>query len=573
MNLRFWLVLLVAFVSPQATAVESIDNGLPASLRVASVQMAISDDIDRNLARILRGIEEACAAQARLVLFPETALPGFNRETIEQLDWSKLEQAMHTIAERAKEHDIYVLYGCATPSEEKRPFNSAVLVGPDGEEITRYHKLGPEPWFESGDHLTLFEIDGIPCTAMICHDERYPEVVRLPVLSGALACFYISYEINSMEAALRKAEGYRAQLIARAAENGIWVCQANGIGPLGESEAKSLGQSRIVAPDGTVQAEAPALVDAMLVEDIQPSEAGRRSALESLELTPVGNWWKEGLKLVKHAGATTEETTSVAKPAPAKNKARLALMQTVPVKWDLERNFETFLAMLRIASKQEADIFITPECWLDGYAAPDKQSTPEKLREIAQPLHGSKYLDRVSKEARERSMYICFGFTSLEDGEIYNASGLWNDQGKLVGVYHKTHLQTHDLQYEFGSELPVWETPWGPVGIMICADRRWPETARTLRLQGARLILNPTYGMHHEANEWWMRTRSYENQCFIAFAHPNVGFVVDPKGNVVDKRDEQPGVLICDVDLSQATDDNHLRDRRPELYRAITEIK
>jgi predicted amidohydrolase len=229
--------------------------------------------------------------------------------------------------------------------------------------------------------------------------------------------------------------------------------------------------------------------------------------------------------------------------------------------------------MLEIASKQKADIFVTPECWLDGYAASDKKSTPARLREIAQPFTGSKYLDRVAAEARQRSITICFGFTSLEDGKIYNASGLWNDQGELVGVYHKTHLQTHDLQYEFGQELPVWDTPWGPLGIMICADRRWPETARTLRLKGARLILNPTYGMHHEANEWWMRTRGYENQCFIAFTHPKVGFVVGPKGNVIAKRDERPGVLICEVDLSQAKDDNHLKDRRPELYRVITEQK
>ncbi len=213
---------------------------------------------------------------------------------------------MKTVAACAKQHDLYVLYGCATQSEKERPYNSAVLIGPEGKEITRYHKLGPEPWFEPGDHLTLFEIDGVPCTAMICHDERYPEVVRLPVLSGAVVCFYISYEINSMEAALRKAEGYRAQLIARAAENGIWVCQANGIGPLGESNAKSLGQSRMIAPDGVVRVEAPALVDTMIVEEIRPSDAGRRNALESLELSPVGNWWREGLKLVKHAGDSEE---------------------------------------------------------------------------------------------------------------------------------------------------------------------------------------------------------------------------------------------------------------------------
>jgi N-carbamoylputrescine amidase len=146
-------------------------------------------------------------------------------------------------------------------------------------------------------------------------------------------------------------------------------------------------------------------------------------------------------------------------------------------------------------------------------------------------------------------------------------------------VYHKTHLQTHDLQYAAGQSLPVWPTAWGKVGIMICADRRWPETARTLRLQGARLILNPTYGFHNDLNEAMMRTRAYENQCFIAFAHPQQSLVTDPSGRVIAKENaaasEQsvPRVLICDIDLSQAKDDNHLRDRRPEIYRAITEDK
>ena len=100
-------------------------------------------------------------------------------------------------------------------------------------------------------------------------------------------------------------------------------------------------------------------------------------------------------------------------------------------------------------------MLITPECWLDGYAAPDKASTPERLREVAQDLERSPYLERVAQEAKKRRMYICFGFTSLENGQIYNAAGLWGDDGTLIGVYHKTHLQNHDLQYAPGESLPV----------------------------------------------------------------------------------------------------------------------
>jgi predicted amidohydrolase len=111
---------------------------------------------------------------------------------------------------------------------------------------------------------------------------------------------------------------------------------------------------------------------------------------------------------------------------------------------------------------------------------------------------------------------------------------------------------------------------------MICADRRWPETARTLRLQGARLILNPTYGFFNDLNVAMMRTRSYENQCFIAFTHPQQSLVTDPRGAVVARQDAQeaearePHVLLCDIDMSQAKDDNHLQDRRPEIYAPIT---
>lgn len=256
--------------------------------------------------------------------------------------------------------------------------------------------------------------------------------------------------------------------------------------------------------------------------------------------------------------------------AARRDKVRVALMRGVPDKWSLESNFNTFLKMLDKASAKRADLFVTPECWLDGYAAPDKVSTPERLRGVAQDLETSPYLRRVADEARNRGMHICFGFTSLEQGQIYNAAGLWNARGERVGVYHKTHLQDHDLQYAPGEALPVWPSPWGPLGIMICADRRWPETARTLRLEGARLILNPTYGFHGDFNTAMMRTRAFENQCFIAFAHPKESLVTGPDGSVLVQRvSSRPGITLCELAFDEATNDNHLRNRRPDLYGII----
>ena len=554
--------LLLCHVSVAETGVRR----LPETLRVFSVQMPVTGDLDVNLTAIRQGIEEAAQAGARVAVFPETALSGFDRATIAALDWDALQTAMEAVAAAAAANDIYVIYGTATPSPHDRPYNSGMVIGLDGEEIFRYHKSFPEAWFEPGERLALFEIDGIPATMIVCHDSRFPELVRIPVIAGARICFYISYEINSLESALRKQEGYRAQLICRAAENGIWLVQSNGFGPLG-GEALSLGESRIVDPGGVVVAQAPALEPATLTYDIVPAKARRGNALEGQQGKLLADWWNAGveeLEAVRNALRTPE-----ARPPRGSDRLRLALMQAVPVKWDLEANFAAFLAYLDEA--HDADIFITPECWLDGYAAPDKASTPEKLREVAQDLETSPYLKRVAEEARRRGMWICFGFTSLEEGALYNSAGLWNAEGALVGVYHKTHLQTHDLQFSPGAGLPVWETDWGTVGTMICADRRWPETARALRLQGARLILNPTYGMWHYGNQWWLRTRGYENQAFIAFAHPQVSFVVGPKGELRAKRVDTPGVMLCDINLAEARDDNHLRDRRPEIYGVIAE--
>lgn len=284
-------------------------------------------------------------------------------------------------------------------------------------------------------------------------------------------------------------------------------------------------------------------------------------------------------ELIKAAAGSAALTLVGAKPVVGKteefsmepkDKLKLGLFQHVPKKWELEENFAAFLEGLETASAGGVELLIVPECLLDGYAAPDQSSTRERLFKVAQDVKESDYLKKVGREAKERRMSIVFGFTQKNGDKLYNAAGLWGSDGRLVGVYHKTHLQAHDKQYDPGQSLPVFDSAWGPLGIMICADRRWPETARTLRLKGARLILCPSYGMCHEANEWWMRTRAYENDCFVAFAHPSVGFVADPAGNLVGKLAEKDkGVLVVDVDLSKSTGQTHLQDRRPELYGAI----
>lgn len=142
----------------------------------------------------------------------------------------------------------------------------------------------------------------------------------------------------------------------------------------------------------------------------------------------------------------------------------------------------------------------------------------------------------------------------------------------MVGKYHKTHLQNHDQRFAPGQDLPVFELIWGRAGIVICADRRWPESMRTLRLKGAEICLMPTYGMRHLENEWWMRTRAYENQMFVCFTHPQVALITNPGGGIAAKLESnRPDVLVHEVDLSEVDDGNHLAHRRPELYGVLAD--
>lgn len=253
---------------------------------------------------------------------------------------------------------------------------------------------------------------------------------------------------------------------------------------------------------------------------------------------------------------------------------RLGLLTAMPVKWDVEANWNTFQRTLEAHASDGIDLAVTPECFLDGYAVADKEWTRERFEAIAQHPEKSPYLARLRDLARKHRVFILFGYTENRGGRFFNTALLVDRDGRTVGRYDKTHLQDHDLRFSPGEDLPVFETPWGKLGVLICADRRWPETSRVLRLRGALLVLIPSYGMWHEANEWWMRTRSYENENFLAFAHPNVAFVANPRGEILAKlQTNLPAMLVCDLNLTEVTGDKHLRDRRPELYRDLAAPK
>ncbi|UCF16830.1 MAG: carbon-nitrogen hydrolase family protein [Phycisphaerales bacterium] len=254
-----------------------------------------------------------------------------------------------------------------------------------------------------------------------------------------------------------------------------------------------------------------------------------------------------------------------------RSRIRVAQIRVYPQKGKLQENHARLIEILaEIEEKEDVDVLVTPEGFLDGYVVTEKSVTKDDLPCYAIDPESSAYTHAVSVWAKRNNVWVIYGCARKAEGGVYNTALIYNRKGALVGMYDKTHIQTHDHKYLPGKHLDVYESDFGLFGVMICADRRWPETSRTLTLKGARVIFNPTYGMHGDLNLCMMRTRAYENGIFIVFTHPGQSLITGPNGAVVcNDRNNDRRYIVTEIDLSKAPANTggHIVDRRPDLYR------
>ena len=264
----------------------------------------------------------------------------------------------------------------------------------------------------------------------------------------------------------------------------------------------------------------------------------------------------------KNKGASEDEA--------AISKIRVAQIKVYPDKGKMKVNHRRLNNILRDIEKEVVDVVVTPEGFLDGYVSTEKSVTKEDMVGYAIDPVRSEYARAVSNWARQNKAWVVYGCTRKAADGVFNTALIYNRRGLLVGMYDKLHIQTHDHKYTPGKHLHIYESDFGPFGVMICADRRWPETPRTLTLQGARVIFNPTYGMHGELNLCMMRTRSYENGIYIVFTHPGQSLITNPRGAVVcNNEDKNKTYAVTEIDLSRAPANKggHIVDRRPDVYK------
>lgn len=254
----------------------------PDRLRVAAVQMIFADSIEGNLAKIDRAATQAAAGNADAVLFPECATTGYGYD-FGALKPAEVRQALHGVADIARRLGLYLLIGSPVYAG-RRLYNGFLVFDRGGALVHTYAKCqlveADRQWFTPGDGLSLFAIDGLPATAIICHERRYPELVRLPVMAGAQIVFHPNAGMDALDVSRAKRRG-RDGIAVRAFENAVFYVFANCVGPQGGGKW-SAGDSKIVAPDGSILELADNRREAVITAELDLSRATRRYALDGL---------------------------------------------------------------------------------------------------------------------------------------------------------------------------------------------------------------------------------------------------------------------------------------------------
>lgn len=260
-------------------------------LKVAAVQFRSSYSLEDNSKRIIEMLDRLARDGVRTAAFPECALTGYHKKEAMAPTPGDVAAAEERIRRTCQNRKIAAVVG-SIYQVNGRTYNSAVVFDSRGELIERYGKLmlAGEKWATPGNHIAFFELEGVPSTVIICHDERYPEFVRLPAMAGARVVYYISSE-SGLKAESKLAP-YRAQMMARAVENQVFVVAANAPADAKDLSDSSHGQSRIIGNDGNILKEASYFGEDVLIETLCIQPARLQRPLEGV----TGAWWRQGLE-------------------------------------------------------------------------------------------------------------------------------------------------------------------------------------------------------------------------------------------------------------------------------------
>ena len=280
---------------------------------------------------------------------------------------------------------------------------------------------------------------------------------------------------------------------------------------------------------------------------------------------------------------------------------------------DKADNLITFKNFIGEAASKGSNLIIFPEMSLTAAGGPTigHHNPITDMHQLAETIPGPS-TEELVKQAREHNIYVVAGMLEKDKRNpdiIYNTAPVISPEKGLIGAYRKVHLFKTEKSYTTpGKELPVFETRYGPIGVVICSDFFcYPEAARTCALKGARLIalvtsvmvtirdLEGNITVYEGAVELVpdiIRVRAYENHIYIAAANAvgasllgyrafGKSMIVgpDPPGSFAVKYFAGPAsqvkdeLIIATLNL-EAMDKARQRlwqNRFPKAYRAITQ--
>jgi predicted amidohydrolase len=259
----------------------------------------------------------------------------------------------------------------------------------------------------------------------------------------------------------------------------------------------------------------------------------------------------------------------------------VGFVQFRPVQYDVPANIEQ---IERLLTGVRADLLVLPELANSGYM----YDSPSSLTRYSELADGSgPFLAALGRLAASTGGLIVTGFSELTTDTLYN-SAVAVDASGVVAHYRKTHLfaDEQDLFLPGDTGFRVFNYKGVRIGIMICFDWYFPESARTLALRGAQVITHPSNLVLGHC-QTAMVTRSLENRVFSITANrygrENIGEksltftgasqVLTPLGiRVAEGPMDDDCVALVEIDPAQAdnkrpTPRNHLlENRRPEMY-------
>ena len=257
---------------------------------------------------------------------------------------------------------------------------------------------------------------------------------------------------------------------------------------------------------------------------------------------------------------------------------KIALVQKRAVPNCPKRNLELAVQYIGEASCLGADLVLFPEMWSNGYAPPfegafDDPTDPAFEKERKEWLENavaieSGYVTAVKDAAAEYKIGVCATFLSKTEDKFQNTAIVIDRSGKILLNYAKVHTCDFSLEklLQHGSEFQVCDFEGVQIGVMICYDREFPESARVLMLKGAEIILVPNACDMNPLRLNQLSTRAFENMVGVAMAnYPGKGWggscafspvVFDENGNCLDNviikaNDVLEDILIAEFDMDR----------------------